>query len=155
MAEHLNSKLGKALDPLTGKHDAGTGGKLRSKAAVDDFPGDFAKLKLSVIRPAFEKIGSLLKERGHDINISEDEHGKISIHIVPPGVKKSIQAYDWFPTFSFFGAPYTKTIGLQGRNARRNAEGSTGARGDYKPAQLNQPLVERELMKFVGEIANW
>lgn len=59
----------------------------------------------------------------------------------PPAVKKSIQAYDWFPTFSFFGAPYTKTIGLQGRNARRNAEGSTGARGDYKPAQLSQQLV--------------
>ena len=155
MAEDLNSKTGMASNPFTATRAPGADLKPQSNTRDDDFPGDFARAKLSVIRPAFEKIGSLLKERGHDINISEDEHGKISIHIVPPGVKKSIQAYDWFPTFSFFGAPYTKTIGLQGRNARRNAEGSTGARGDYKPAQLNQPLVERELMKFVGEIANW
>jgi len=130
-------------------------GKTRGHAGEDDFPGEFTKVKQSIIRPAFEKIGIALKARGHDIHISEDEHGKISIHIVPPGVKKSIQAYDWFPTFSFFGAPFNKTIGLQGRNARRNAEASTGARGDYKPAQISQQLVEKELMKFVGEIANW
>ena len=121
----------------------------------DDFPGDFTRLKLSVIRPAFETVGNGLKERGYEINISEEPGGKISIHILPPGVSKSIHPYDWFPTFSFFGVPNTKTIGLQGRNARRNSEGSTGARGDYKPAQLSQPLVEKELTKFVGEIANW
>jgi len=33
--------------------------------------------------------------------------------------------------------------------------GSPGSRGDYKPAQINQAMVENELMKFIGEIANW
>lgn len=155
MAENLNSKLGKALDPFTGKRGAATDGKPQSKATVDDFPGDFAKLKLSVIRPAFETIGNRLKERGHEINISEDAGGKISIHIVPAGANKSIHPYDWFPTLSFTAAPFTRTIGLHGRNARRNSDSASGPRGDYRPSQFNQEIVEKELMKFVGEIANW
>jgi len=155
MAEDLNVKPGKSLDLFAGKRDAGTGGKLQSKAAVDDFPGDFAKLKLSVIRPALENIGNVLKERGHEINISEDAGGKISIHIVPAGAKKSIHPYDWFPTLSFIGAPFTRTVGLHGRNARRNSDSVSGPRGDYIPSQVNKEMVEKELMKFVGEIANW
>ena len=74
---------------------------------------------------------------------------------MPAGVKKSIHPYDWYPTFSFFGAPFTRTIGLHGRNARRNSEGASGPRGEYKPSQVNQEVVERESMKFVAEIANW
>jgi hypothetical protein len=155
MAEELNLKPGKSLDLFTGNPDAGAGGKLQSKAAVDDFPGDFAKLKLSVIRPAFENIGNRLKERGHEIAISEDAGGKLSIHIVPAGAKKSIHPYDWFPTLSFIGAPFTRTIGLHGRNARRNSDSASGPRGEYKPSQVNKEIVEKELMKFVGEIANW
>lgn len=155
MSENLGSKLGEQLHQFTGTRPPGADRKPQGNAGGDDFPADFARLKLTIIQPAFEKIGNALKERGHDINISEDEHGKISIHIVPPGVNKSIHKHDWFPTLSFFGAPHTKTIGLQGRSARRNSEASTGARGDYKPAQLSQQLVEKELMKFVGEIANW
>ena len=155
MSEDLISKPRNALDPFTGKRGAGTGGKPQSKTAVDDFPGDFAKLKLSVIRPAFETIGNTLKARGHKINISEDAGGKISIHIVPAGVNKSIHPYDWFPTLSFFGAPFSRTIGLHGRNARRNSDSASGPRGEYKPSQVNKEIVEKELMKFVGEIANW
>ena len=145
MAENLNSKAGKTFDLSS---PAGAPG-------ADDFPGDFTRVKLSVIRPALEGVAITLQERGDDINISEDEHGKISIHIVPAGVNKSIHAYDWFPTLSFFGIPATRTIGLQGRNARRNSEGSSGTRGDYKPAQISQEIVEKELKKFIGEIANW
>ena len=155
MSENLNSKPGIALDRFTGKRGAATDAKLPGKGAVDDFPGDFAKLKLSVIRPAFETIGNRLKERGHEINISEDAGGRISIHIVPAGANKSIHPYDWFPTLSFTAAPFTRTIGLHGRNARRNSDSAYGPRGDYKPSQVNGEVVEKELMKFVAEIANW
>ena len=97
----------------------------------------------------------MLTERGHEFNISEEQGGKISIHIVPAGVSKSIHSYDWFPTLSFFGAPFTKTVGLHGRNARRNSDGGSGQRGDFKLPQIDKAFVEKELMKFIGEIANW
>jgi len=155
MADDLNEGMGKALDLFNGKRAAGTGGKPPGKTGEDTFPGDFEALKLEVIRPAFENIGNRMKERGHEIHISEEPGGKISIHIVPAGVAKSIHPYDWFPTFSFFGAPFTKTIGLHGRNMRPNSDNGSGSRGDYKPAQVNNEIVEKELMKFIGEIANW
>lgn len=121
----------------------------------DTFPGEYATLKQSVIRPVFESVGNRMKERGHQFNISEEAGGKISIHIVPPGGNQSIHPYDWFPTFSLYGAPFTKRIGVHGRNAKPNSSGSTGERGDYQLAQVNKETVEKELMKFIGEIANW
>lgn len=145
MTDSLDSKYGKALDQFTGTHAPGT----------EDFPGEFAKLKVTVIRPTFENIGNMLKERGHQYNISEDSSGKISIHIVPAGVQQSIRPFDWFPTFSFFAAPITRTVGLHGRNMRPNSEASSGSRGEYRLAQVNNEVVEKELMKFIGEIANW
>jgi hypothetical protein len=124
-------------------------------AAGEDFPTVFAHLKLTVIDPAFETVATQLKQSGHEINIANETNGDISIHIVPAGTKKSIHPYGWFPTLTFFAMPATKTIGLQGRNARRNAEGSPGTRGEFRPAQINDELVNKEVLKFVGEIANW
>ena len=155
MAEDLKSRAAKAPVPSTGKRNAGADNTACFKASEDDFPGDFARLKLTVIRPVFEATGEILRERGHEINISEEPGGKISIHIVPAGASKSIHPYNWFPTLSFFGAPFTKTVGLHGINARRNADGGSGQRGNYKLTEISRAIVEKELMKFVGEIANW
>ena len=155
MTEEQPFKAGKAPDSFTGKRSTGAEGKTQGKPAGEDFAGDFERLKLTIVRPAFETVGNTLKERGHEFNISEEPGGKISIHIVPAGVSKSIHPYGWFPTLSFFGAPFTKTIGLHGINARRNSEGGTGQRGAYQLSQITKAIVEKELMKFVGEIANW
>jgi hypothetical protein len=155
MTEDQQLKMGKALDRFTGTRGPGAGKKLQGGPGEDAFPGEFARLKLTVIRPAFEAIGNLLRERGHEYNLSEEPGGRISIHIVPAGVSKSIHPYDWFPTFSLFSTSHTKTIGLHGRNMRPNSEASSGLRGDYKPEQINKETVEKELMKFIGEIANW
>lgn len=155
MTEDQQLKMRQALDQFTGKRSAVADSALRRKTGEDNFPADFARLKSTVIRPVFEAIGAMLTERGHEFNISEEPGGKISIHIVPAGVSKSIHPYNWFPTLSFFGAPFTKTVGLHGINARRNSEGGTGQRGDYRLTQVDKDVVEKELMKFIGEIANW
>ena len=155
MAGDLNLKFGQALDRLGEKRDAGLGRTQQRESKEDTFAGEFAMLKVSVIRPVFASIGNMLKERGHEFNISEELGGKISIHIVPAGVNKSIHPYDWFPTLSFFAAPFRRTVGLQGRNMRPNSEASSGSRGDYTPTQINKEIVEIQLMKFIGEIANW
>lgn len=147
--------MGQALDQLAATRGRGVDIKAPARAGEGDFAGDFEKLKRSVIRPVFETIGNGLKERGHEINISEEPGGKISIHIVPAGAKKSIHRYDWFPTLSFFGAPYQGTVGLQGRNMRPNSEVSSGSRGDFPLALVSKEIVEKELIKFIGEIGNW
>lgn len=155
MADDLNEEMGKALDRFTGEYSAGTSRIQQGETGKEGFPGEFEALKLSVIRPAFERIGNALTARGHEVNVSGEAGGKISIHIVPAGVHKSIHPYDWFPTFSFFAAPLTKTIGVHARNARRNSDSGSGSRGDYTLAQVTPEMVEKELMKFIAEIANW
>lgn len=155
MADNPNKELGTALDMFTRKHTTGADRNQQGKTAEDTFHADFTKLKLSVIRPVFETIGNMLTERGHEFSISEEPGGKISIHIVPAGVSKSIHPYDWFPTLSFFDSPAAKTIGLHGRNSRPNSAGASGPRGEYALRQVDSKFVEKELMKFISEIANW
>lgn len=155
MADKPNKTLGTALDRFTQQHTAGAQQGRRSESSEDTFQADFVRLKVSVIRPVLATIGKLLEERGHEFNISEEQGGKISIHIVPAGVSKSIHPYDWFPTLSFYGAPMARTIGLHGRNSRPNSETASGPRGEYQPWQVDSKFVEKELMKFISEIANW
>jgi len=151
--EESNSKMGKALDQFTGMRGARAASSPAPASVEDSFAAAYAELKQTVIRPAFENVGEQLTARGHEIHVSEEPGGKIAIHIVPAGATKSIHPYDWFPTFSLFPAPFTKTIGVHVRNARPNSEGSS--RGEYKLAQVNREMIEKELMKFIGEIANW
>jgi hypothetical protein len=155
MADNSSEKLGNALDMLSKNHAAGTDRNEPGNTGEDVFHADFTKLKFSVIRPVFASIGKMLQDRGHEFNISEEKGGKISIHIVPAGVSKSIHPYDWFPTLSFYGSPLAKTIGLHGRNSSPNSSGASGPRGEYKLWQVNSMFVEAELTKFISEIANW
>lgn len=155
MADDPNLRPGRTLDLFGTQRPAGTGGPPQAAPGAIGFDGDFANLKLQVIRPVFESVGNRMKERGHAFNISEEPGGKISIHIVPPGANQSIHPYDWFPTFSLYGAPFTRRIGVHGRNTRPNSSGSTGERGDYPLAKVSREVVEKELMQFIGEIANW
>jgi hypothetical protein len=155
MADNQDKYLGTALDSFTSKQTAGADKEPGGETADDVFQRDFTKLKTAVIRPVLAAIGSMLQERGHEFNISEEQGGKISIHIVPAGAVKSIHPYGWFPTLSFFGAPFTRSIGLHGRNSRPNSETASGPRGEYKLAQVDSAFVEREVTKFISEIANW
>ena len=153
MADDPRPKEAKTAELFPGKHYAAATPMPR-KSAEDVFAEEFARLKESVIRPVFENVGTRMAAQGHEFNISEEVMGKISIHIVPAGAVKSIHPYTWFPTFSLFAAPFAKTVGVHGRNARPNSEGS-GQRGDYKLPQVTREVVEKELSKFIGEIANW
>ena len=108
MAGNPNSTLGQALDQFSGKRNAGPGPTEAGKPDEDAFAGDFARVKRSVIRPTFAAIGNMLQERGHEFNISEEPGGKISIHIVPAGVNKSIHPYDWFPSPTPSSPPHTQ-----------------------------------------------
>jgi hypothetical protein len=126
MSDNPKAKTGSAFERRTGMPPPGLKSGSPGSAVVEDFPAGFEKSIRTVIRPAFESLGNDLKALGYDISISEDAVRKIALHIVPPGVSKSIHPDDWFPTLTFFANPATKSIGLQGRNARRNSEPSPG-----------------------------
>ena len=138
-----------------GKGAAALAVKPGSGAVEDSFAGDFAKLKLRVIRPAFDALADWLKARGNEVEISEEPDGDISMHIVPAGVDKSTRPRDRFPTFSVLGSSFAGTVGLQARNMRPDSAAASGSRSVYPLAQISNPVLEAELMKFVDEIGKW
>ena len=152
----MTSRLDKT-DRHSGKGAAGPGvsGKPASAAVEDPFDRDFAKVKVAIVRPAFDALATWLKERGNEVEISEERDGNISMHIVPAGVDKSTRPRDRFPTFSVLGSSLTKTVGLQGRNTRPDSAAASGSRSVYALAKISNSLVEAELMKFVDEIGKW
>jgi hypothetical protein len=150
----VTSRLDKT-DRNTGKSAAGAPGKPGSGAVEDSFAGDFAKLKLRVIRPAFDALADWLKARGNEVDISEEPDGNISMRIVPAGVDKSTRSHDRFPTFSVHGSAPTRTVGLQARNTRPDSAAASGSRSVYALAKISNAIVEAELMKFVDEIGKW
>jgi hypothetical protein len=135
---------------------AGQSGNPGSGAVEEDsFPGDFAKLKLRVVRPAFDALADWLKARGNEVEISEEPDGNISMHIVPAGADKSTRPRDRFPTFSVLGSSFTRTVGLRTRNMRPDSAAAAGSSSVYTLAQISNPILEAELMKFVDEIGKW
>ena len=127
----------------------------RSDAAEDSFDTDFAKLKLKVIKPAFNALAEWLKARGNEVEIAEDSAGNMSMHIVPAGIDRSSRPHDRFPTFSVLGSSFNMTVGLQVRNTRPDSAAASGTRSVYTLAQINNVILEAELMKFVDEVGKW
>jgi hypothetical protein len=150
----LTSSLDKTnRNPAKGA--AGVYAKPGGSPVEDSFAGDFAKLKLRIIRPAFDALADWLKARGNEVEISEEPDGNISMHIVPAGIDKSTRSHDRFPTFSVFGSSFTRTVGLQARNMRPDSAAASGSRSVHTLAQISNPMLEAELMKFVDEIGKW
>jgi hypothetical protein len=155
MGNEVTSRLDKTG---SGGGAAGTfvaSAKPGSGAVEDAFAGDFAKVKLKTIRPAFDALADWLKARGNGVEISEDPEGNLSLRIVPAGVDRASRPHDRFPVFSVLGSSLTRTIALQTRNMRPDSAAASGSRSVYTLAQISNVNLEAELMKFVDEIGKW
>lgn len=164
MAHDLSLELGKLLDQYDENRRAVEERMRQVKTDEDAFQKGFANLRTSVVRPVFEAIGIILKARGHDFRISEDENAgepggetteaTISIHIMPTGMEKSSQVNAQFPSLSFVTRHYNKTVCIRASNAVPTPSGAAGSRGDYQLAQVDTELVQAEVLKLIAGIVN-
>ena len=164
MVTDLNLELGKLLDRYDEKRRVVEERRQQVKTDEDNFIKGFADLRTKVVRPVFEAIGAILKERGHDYSISEDEYagepgGKtteaaVSIRVMPAGLEKSPHDDAQFPSLSFVTRHYNKTVSIQGSYAIPQLGGPAGPRGDYQLAQIDEDLVKVELLKLIVGIVN-
>ena len=162
MAYDMSIEVGKLLDQYDDNLRAVEERKRQVKADEDGFQRGFAELRARVIRPAFEATGAILKARGHDFEISEDEsaeeaHGKrseaaISIQLMPAGVEASAQADFTSPSLTVVTRHYNRTVCLLASNAAPRPSGAAGSRGDYQLAQVDTDLVQAELLKLIAGI---
>jgi len=151
MADYLRDELGKLLNQYDEQRRAVLA---REQQVRDDdalFVTQFAELRRSVIRPAFETAGAMLAERGHKVTIAEQEfsvgagakvtEGEISLRIVVSGAKEENAR-----AFSISTRHYNKTVWI---NAGKPLEGKTGT---YALENINRHRVEEELVRFVAGV---
>jgi len=164
VANDLNLELGKLLDQYDEKRRAVEERRQQVKTDEANFLKGFADLRTNVVRPVFEAIGVILKERGHDFDISENEYaggpgGKtteaaVSIHVMPAGMEKSSHDDAQFPSLSFATRHYNKTVCVHSSNAVPRLGGPAGPRGDYQLAQIDKDLVQAEFLKLIAGMVN-
>lgn len=120
------------------------------------FLEQFAELRRAVVRPVFEATGALLKERGHDFRIEENEFATqaagnsseagITLHIIAAGMEGRAPADDDIRALAFTTRHYNKTVSI--RNGAQPHEGA-GAKSAYALARITPQLVEEEVLKLV------
>jgi len=123
------------------------------------FLAGFAELRAKVVRPVFEAAGEMLKARGHDFAIEEQEFvfeadGKtreaaISLRITPAGMAGAAAADARLRELSFTTRHYNKTISIA--NGALPQSGSM-ANGGHALPQVDAPLVEDHLLKLVAAL---
>ncbi len=160
MTHDLSVELGKLLDQYDENRRAVDERRRRVKSDEDAFRTGFADLRASVVRPVFEATGAILKARGHDFSIAEDEFsgepdGKctdaaISIRIVPAGTNGSSQANARFPSLSVVTRRYNKTVSILASNAPPKTSAAADFKGDYQLAQIDTELIQTELLKLIA-----
>jgi hypothetical protein len=151
MADYLRDELGKLLDDYDERRRAVLA---REQKVRDDdalFLAQFAELRRSVIRPAFEAAAAMLAERGHLASITEQEFSVaegskvseawIELRIVAAGAKEANAR-----SLSISTRHYNKTVWI---NAGKPLE---GAKGTYPLEKINRQRVEEELVKFVAGV---
>ena len=161
--DDVNLQLGKLLDQYDDKRRTVEARRQQVQADEDTYQKRFDALRTEVIGPVFEAVGAILKARGHDFRISQDEYagesgGKtreaaISMHVIPAGLEKS-QTDGPFPSLTFVTRHYNKTVCIRSSNAVPKLNGTASPRGDYQLAQIDKELVQVELLKLIAGIVN-
>ena len=155
MADYLREELGKLLDQYDEQRRVTAAREQKVRDDDARFVENFAELRRSVVRPAFEAAAAMLAERGHQVSIAEQEfsvdaaakvtEAVISIRVVPSGAPASPGGAQG-RALSFGTRHYSKTVSI---DAGKPLE---GAKGTYPVEQIDQRLVEEELVKFVAGI---
>jgi len=151
MADYLRDELGKLLNQYDERRRAVLAREQQVKDEDALFITQFAELRRSVIRPAFETAGAMLAERGHKVTIAEQEfcvgtgakvtEAEISLRIVVSGAKEENAR-----ALSISTRHYNKMVWI---NAGKPAE---GAKGTYPLEKIDRHRVEEELVRFVAGI---
>lgn len=163
LAGDFDAELGRLLDQYDQKREAVAARMRQVKADELAFLDEFARVKRSVVRPIFEQVGAVLRARGHDFTILEDEYaldqgGKtteatISIRILPARPEGSATGPDQHSSLAFATRHYNKVVEIHGGSEASRSGISAGPRGEYQLAQITVGLVRNELLKVVAEIA--
>jgi hypothetical protein len=161
-ADGLDVELRKLLDEYDDRRRTVEHRRQQVKTDEEAYQKAFADLRVEVIRPVFDAVGAILKARGHDFRISEEEYaaepaGKtheaaISMQVMPAGLERSPHTDGGFPSLTFVTRHYSKTVCIRASNAVPKPNGPANPRGDFSIAQIDKERVQGELLKLIAGI---
>lgn len=152
-------QLGEMLDAYDVVRRADDLRKRRLESEGLAFLAAFAELRAKLLRPVFEQAGELLRSRGHDFTIREQEFvfegdGKtteaaITLRITPAGMEKAADNDTPRRELAFSTRHYNRTVSVT--NGAVPQSGAM-ASGGYALGQIDSQLVEEQLLKLVAGI---
>lgn len=161
MSQRLAAELGAMLDAYDIVRRADQVRKERLKSEELAFLAGFAELRANVVRPVFEAAGEMLRARGHDFAIREEEFvfeadGKtreaaISLRITPAGMEGATASDAPLRELSISTRHYNKTVSIV-NGALPQSGSMAGAAGSYALSQIDAQLVEDHLLKLVAAL---
>jgi hypothetical protein len=151
VADYLRDELAKLLDQFEERRQAVLAREQKMRDDDARFVTQFAELRRTVIRPAFEVAAALLAQRGHIASITEHEftvaegskvsEASISLRIAPLGTREESAR-----ALSVSTRHYNKTVSITA------GEPLEGAKGSYPLEKIDRQRIEEEVVRFVGRI---
>ena len=149
------------LDAYDGVRRADEQRQRRTESEGLAFLADFAELRRTVVRPVFEAAGALLKARGHDFVIAEEEfvfgadgrasEAVIRLVITPAGTASAAPTDAPRRELAFATRQYNRTVSIM-NGALPPAGSASGAAWGYTLAQIDTQLVEDHVLKLVAAL---
>jgi hypothetical protein len=164
--EETKKRLANVLDRYDEEQSGAKKQARETKTEQEELLKSFGQLRTKVIRPIMEDIGTVLKTRGHDYRIVEedastDEQGTlkdvmISMYIFPShsGEKSTTSDLLHFPHISFKSDPSWRRIIVYTNNMTRAYGVLPEVHREYSISQITSALVEKELIQIVEGILN-
>jgi hypothetical protein len=161
MSADLHADLTRMLDAYDIRQRADAARTKKTKEDDAHFLERFAALRREVVLPVFEQAGAMLAERGHGVEIDEEEftvdaEGKvreagISLHIAPAGMAAQLHAGDHDRSLSITTRHYNKTVWISAGRPL-DSGGIAGAKGAYALERVDRQLVEEQVVRLVATV---
>ena len=126
------------------------------------FLEEFAKFRALIAHPLFETVAEHLRKHGHDFSLEEEdydvsEYGRtkdaaITLTIFPAGIPRHSRAVHEFPALSITAAKNTQLVRLHRTIVNPMGGISSAPRGELKLSMVTSELVQRELLKLLGDV---
>lgn len=161
MSDDLSKDLTRMFDAYDVRRRADAAREQKAKDDDASFLERFAALRREVVVPVFEAAGTLLAERGHGVEIDDQEffvdaagkvlEAEISLHIAPAGMPAALHAANHERSLSITTRHYNKTVWIvAGRPL--DAGGVAGAKGAYPIERIDRQLVEEHVLRLVAAV---
>lgn len=167
MKENIKAQFDNLFDRYDSEKNKMKEEKEKTLSKEEIFHNQFYELREKVIRPAFEKLGQLLTERGHEYKIEKTDYSisseykyekpSITMEIYPDGLASyknptsySIQRY--FPHVGFVAEKLKFNTYFHVSTISPNKGGHAGSEGEYSLDEITEDLIFEKCIKVFKEI---